>query len=286
MEHGFGASGWSPSYTHETYNSLVSETRKTGPEGNSHASRNEGGVTPRRGAGRLRAPAEERPQGARGRQSGVTRTLVVDDHEIVREGIRAMVESEPGFSVVGEASDGHEAVRKCRELRPDLVLMDVRMPKMDGLEATRLVKAEDPGTIVLMVTTYGDPEYMLRAVKAGAAGYLLKDTARPEFVSALSRVVAGDHPLDCNIAMQILRKIEVEKALSPPEPRLPEPLSRRETEILDRLVLGETNPQIARALHMSQGTVKAKLRRIMQKLEVSDRTQAAVKAIELGLVRR
>ena len=213
------------------------------------------------------------------------RILIADDHDLMREGIRAMVESDPGLGVVGEAEDGARAVELCRALRPDLVPMDVRMPKMDGLEATRILKSENPKTIVLMVTTYADPDYLLRAVKAGAAGYLLKDTARRDFVAAVRGVLEGDHPLDGNLAIQILQRVGEEKE-SVAHPPLEDPLTTREVEILHRLALGETNPQISRAIHVSQSTVKASLRHILQKLGVSDRTQAAVKAVEMGLVKR
>ncbi|MBA2691659.1 MAG: response regulator transcription factor [Rubrobacter sp.] len=212
------------------------------------------------------------------------RIVIADDHDLMREGIRSMVESAEDLEVVGEAANGHEAVELCRGLRPDLVLMDVRMPRMDGLEATRVIKAENPKTIVLMVTTYADPDYLIRAVQAGAAGYLLKDTARREFVSSVRSVLDGDHALDGNLAMKIIQRIGAGEEPAPPP--LEDPLTPREAEILRRLALGETNPEISRAIHVSQSTVKAGLRRILQKLEVSDRTQAAVKAVEMGLVKR
>lgn len=157
---------------------------------------------------------------------------------------------------------------------------------MDGLEATRIIKSENAKVIVLMVTTYEDPDYLLRAVRAGAAGYLLKDTPRRDFASAVRDILEGGHPLDGGLAMQLLQRIGAERESAAPAPRLEEPLSPREMEILRRLVLGETNPQISRSLHLSQSTVKANLRHILQKLGVSDRTQAAVKAIEMGLVER
>ncbi len=214
----------------------------------------------------------------------MAKILIVDDHALMREGIRSMVESAGDLEVVGEAADGAEAVDRVRELLPDLVLMDVRMPKMDGLEATRVIKSENAKVAILMVTTYEDPDYLLRAVKAGAAGYLLKDTARREFIAAVRGVLDGGHPLDGGLAMELLRRIGDEKQTSAPPPELEEPLSPREAEILQRLVLGETNPQISRSLHLSHSTVKANLRRILKKLGVSDRTQAAVRAIELRLV--
>jgi two-component system, NarL family, response regulator LiaR len=212
------------------------------------------------------------------------RILIADDHALMREGIRSMVESADGLTVVGEAVDGEEAIDLVRELRPDLVLMDVRMPRMDGLEATRIIKSENANVSILMVTTFEDPDYLLRAVKAGAVGYLLKDMARREFIAAIRAVLEGDHPLDGGLTMQLLRRIGEET--KEPVSCLKDPLTPRETEILRRLVLGETNPEISRSLHISQSTVKANLRRILQKLGVSDRTQAAVKAVELGLVNR
>lgn len=213
-----------------------------------------------------------------------TRILIADDHALMREGIRSMVEGADGLEIVGEASDGAEAIELVRNLSPDLVLMDVRMPKVDGLEATRVIKSENAKVAILMVTTYEDPDYLLRAVRAGAAGYLLKDTARKKFLAAIRDVVGGDHPLDGKLAMELLKRIGDEKRTSAPTAELAEPLTPRETDIIHRLVLGETNPQISRNLHLSQSTVKANIRRILQKFGVSDRTQAAVRAIELGIV--
>ncbi|MGH3088479.1 MAG: response regulator transcription factor [Rubrobacteraceae bacterium] len=221
-------------------------------------------------------------------EGSVARILIADDHDLMREGLRAMVSGEPDLEVVGEARDGREAVEMCRELRPDLVLMDVRMPRMDGLEATRAIKGWDPKVGVLMVTTYEDPSYLLEAVKAGAAGYVIKDATRQELVDAIRRALEGEHPLDQDLAMQLLKRLATEQkpeTKPPPEP-LAEPLTDRELEVLRRLARGRTNPQISSDLYVSEGTVKAHVRRIIQKLDVSDRTQAAVKAIDLGLIER
>src|SRR3712207_1836906 len=135
------------------------------------------------------------------------RLIIADDHDLVRDGIRAMLAREPDLEVVGEAKDGEEALELCRSLRPDLVLMDVRMPKMDGLAATREIKAESPKTTVLIVTTHENPDYLLDAVKAGAAGYVLKESTRAELTSAVRSVLGGESPLDQDLAMRLLRRL-------------------------------------------------------------------------------
>jgi DNA-binding NarL/FixJ family response regulator len=222
------------------------------------------------------------------------RLLITDDHALVREGIRAMLASEPDLEVIAEAADGREALEFCRRLRPDLVLMDVRMPVMDGLEATRVIKAEHPETSVLMVTTYESSDYLLEAVKAGAAGYVLKNASKPQLSNAIRRVVGGESPLNQEVAMELLRRLAAEEsgqkeAGALPEPvrapeSLTEPLTSRELEILRLLASGRTNREIAESLVVSTGTIKHHVRHIITKLGVSDRTQAAVRAISLGLI--
>lgn len=232
------------------------------------------------------------------------RLLIAEDHALVREGVRAMLASEQDLTVVGEAQNGREAVEACRALGPDLVLMDVRMPEMDGLEATRAIKASQPRISVLMVTTHRDPDYLLEAVRAGAAGYVLKESSKRELLDAVRRVLDGEPTLDGGLGMRLLERLIKEadrrdEGLGSREPRheqreglpagLPsEPpphlLTSREVEVLRLLATGKTNRQVARELVVSLSTVKTHVQRIIQKLGVSDRTQASVRAADLGLL--
>jgi DNA-binding NarL/FixJ family response regulator len=224
-------------------------------------------------------------------RAGSARLLLVDDHDLVREGIRAVLEGEPDLLVVGEAANGREAVELCKELRPDLVLMDVRMPEMDGLAATKAIKEELPQTSVVMVTMHESPDYLLEAIKAGAAGYILKDAAGERLVEAVRRTLEGDAPLNEGLAMQLLQRLSSKTeqnaqslpAGKKPPPPMREELTPREAEVLRLLAQGRTNPQIARIVLSSVSTVKIHVQNIISKFGVSDRTQAAVRAIELGL---
>ena len=222
-------------------------------------------------------------EGAKG-----VRMLIVDDHAMVRSGLRYMLAKEPDLKVVGEAANGREALTLCRDLRPDLVLMDVNLPDTDGLTVTQAVKREYPGIGVIIVTVHENPDYLLRALKAGASGYILKDAARSEVLAAVRQALDGGTPLDSELAARLLRQVASEDVQGLPERRrdepLNEPLSGRELEVLRLLAQGRTNQQIAQTLLFSVHTVKAHVRRIIAKLGVSDRTQAAVRAMELGLL--
>lgn len=222
------------------------------------------------------------------------RLLVVDDHAFMRAGIRSILSMQTGIEVIGEAEDGEEALACCRKLRPDLVLMDISMPRMDGIEATRKVKAEFPETSILVLTAHADQDLLMDAVRAGAAGYVLKDSKPTHIVEAVRAVLGGETPLDQRLVMRLLRRIAEE---ADPPSRLqarrtvptaplssPYPLTPREMEVLGHLARGKTNRQIGQELHLSLSTVKRHLERIISKLGVSDRTQAAVKAVELGLL--
>jgi DNA-binding NarL/FixJ family response regulator len=225
-------------------------------------------------------------------ENAPARLLIADDHTVAREGVRAMLASESSLEVVGEAQDGHEALDLCRLLQPDLILMDVRMPKLDGLEATRKIREERPDTNVLVLTTYEDLDYLFEAVKAGAVGYVIKDATKREFVNAVHKALDGQPSLDQELAMRLLQHLgsEDEQRAVPShgsatslEP-LPEPLTPREIEVLRLLAGGLTNRQISRELVVSAATVKVHIEHLLAKLGVSDRTQAAVRASRAGLL--
>lgn len=233
-----------------------------------------------------------KPASASREDARSARILIADDHRLVREGLRAILDGEPDLEVVGEAKNGLEAIEACRRLKPELVLMDVRMPHVDGLEATRTIKKEMPQVSVVMVTMHENPDYLLEAIRAGAAGYVLKDASGDRLVSAVRRTLEGDSPLDQGLAMRLLRHLSGEearrsevppKAKKRPDP-LPQGITTRELEVLRLLAQGRTNPQIAQSLAISRGTAKIHVQHIIAKLGVSDRTQAAVRAIELGIL--
>ena len=230
-----------------------------------------------------------------GSQTEQARLVIADDHDLVRNGIQRMLAGEPDLEVVGEATNGREAVTLCRRLRPEVVLMDVRMPEMDGLEATRKIKEEQPTTSVLVVTTHENPDYLLKALKAGAAGYILKDAPKRQLINAIRRVLNEEWPINQELAAQLIRSfaeerpIEQEKEEASPKPERSrtaplETLTPRELEVLGLLAQGQSNPEIARNLVVSRGTVKVHVQHIISKLGVSDRTQAVVRALEMGLV--
>ena len=207
--------------------------------------------------------------------------------------MRAMLEAEPDLEVIAEAGNGREAVDLCKELLPDLVLMDLSMPEMGGIEATRAIKAEFPRTSVLVLTAHADQEMLLEAIRAGAAGYVLKGVGPDELVGVVRGTLGGESPVDQELVMRLVRRLAKE---APPQAETPTPapsanergepgsLTSRELEVLRHLAEGETNRRIAEELRLSLSTVKRHLERIIAKLEVSDRTQAAVKAVELGLI--
>lgn len=222
---------------------------------------------------------------------GRARLVIVDDHLLVRSGLRSMLEDEESFEIVGEASDGREALVLCSRLRPDLVLMDVRMPKMDGLEATRIIKQEYPEISVLIVTMHESPDYLLEALKAGAAGYVLKDISSEGLIVAARKVLEGESPLNRDLATELLRRIAEENRVSgrgmtdrSQIDQLPYPLTPREIEVLKLMALGQTNREISQNFVISVGTTKNHVEHIIAKLAVSDRTQAVVRALKLGII--
>lgn len=219
----------------------------------------------------------------------MTRVGIVDDHSLAREGLRDMLADEPDIEVIGEATNGREALLLCSRLHPDLVFMDVRMPEMDGLAATREIKNRYPRISVLIMTMHENPDYLFEALKAGAAGYVLKDALPEEVVEAVRQVRDGDSPLDPTLAARLLRRLATEGegwkgARTPRGGPHVEPLTPRELDVLRLMKLGYTNRQISEDLVISRGTAKNHVEHIIGKLGVSDRTQAVVRALELGLL--
>ena len=220
------------------------------------------------------------------------RVLLADDHDVVRQGFRLVLQTQHDLEVVGEAANGREAVERARLLRPDLVLMDIDMPVMGGLEATRLIKAEMPGVCVLVFTSHEEPEYLLEAIGAGAAGYVLKGAPASRLIAGIRRAIEGESPLDQELAARLIRGLSEKKAgdarreapAGGGNRSLAEPLTKREVEVLGLMAQGRTNPEIARELVIARPTAKTHVERVIRKLGASDRTQAAVRAVELGLV--
>ena len=201
--------------------------------------------------------------------------LIADDHPVVREGLRGMLAAEAGIQVVAQAASGDEAVVMAIRYRPDVVLMDLRMPGGDGVQATAGIVAALPGTRVIVLTTYESDADIVRAVEAGATGYLLKDTPLPDLVTAIRAAARGETVLGPTVAGRLVSHLR--------RPAV-EPLSGRETEVLSLVARGETNADIGRALFISEATVKTHLLRAFGKLGVSDRTAAVTRAIELGML--
>jgi DNA-binding NarL/FixJ family response regulator len=211
------------------------------------------------------------------------RIIIADDHELARGGLRSMLAGERELELVGEASNGREALELCRELQPDLALLDVRMPEMDGLAATRAIRRHCPDTSTIIVTMYEAPEYLIDALKAGAAGYVLKDATRAELIAAIRQVLRGESIFNGNLATRTLQRLAGDTPAQPAA--APERLTSREREVLGVLAQGHTNREIAGILTVSAGTVKIHVEHIIAKLGASDRTHAAVRAAELGLLK-
>ncbi|BAJ63283.1 response regulator transcription factor [Anaerolinea thermophila] len=208
------------------------------------------------------------------------RLLVVDDHVVVRKGLMAILETEPGIEVVGEAGDGNEAVEKACALQPDVVLMDLVMPGMDGIEATRLIKQRVPQVQVLVLTSFSTNDKVIPSLSAGATGYLLKDASPEELVKAIEQVAQGEGALHPAVTRYVLGQIKN----MPDEPAPEEELTEREKEVLQFMAQGYSNAEIARLLVVSNATVHTHVSRILSKLNVSSRTQAVLYALKRGIV--
>ena len=208
------------------------------------------------------------------------RLLLVDDHPVVRKGTRDLLDTEHDFQVVGEAASGEEAILKARELVPDVILMDVSMPGMNGIEATKQIKAERPAQNVLVLTSYDDDAYIFALLEAGAAGYLLKNASEAELLGAVRAVAAGESALHPSVARKVLERFSTTSTSSAPL----DTLSPRELEVLCIAATGRTNKEIARDLDISPRTVQVHLANIFSKLGVGSRTEAVLIGIKRGWV--
>ena len=212
--------------------------------------------------------------------SQAIRVLIVDDHTIVRKGIRALLAEIAGIEVVGEADNGQEAIAQADTLHPDVILMDLAMPKMDGIEATRQIKASQPDSRILVMTSFAADDKVFPAIKAGALGYLLKESAPEDLVQAIHQIHRGESSLHPTIARKVLQEI-THPSDRPPTPN---PLTEREAEVLRLVAQGLSNQDIARKLNISDPTVRTHVSNIMSKLHLATRIQAALYALREGLV--
>jgi len=209
------------------------------------------------------------------------KVLIVDDPTVVRDGLTAVLGRQRDFTVVGEARNGLEAVERARQLRPDVILMDLRMPELDGVEAMRRIRAENPEVKFIVLTTYDSDEHIFHAIEAGAKGYLLKDASREDLFQAVRAVHRGESLIQPGVAAKVLdRFAQLSRQATDVEV-----LSEREVEVLQLMARGSANKEIAAALSISESTVKTHVANIFQKLEVSDRTEAVTQAMQKGIIK-
>jgi DNA-binding NarL/FixJ family response regulator len=217
--------------------------------------------------------------------TGPIRLLIVDDQRLMREGLRTLLELEQGFEIAGEAADGGTALETYGELQPDVVLMDIRMPGMDGIEATRRICAQWPEARVIILTTFDDDANVFEGLRAGAVGYLLKDLSGHELAEAVRTVWKGGGLIEPTVAKRVMAEFaRLQPPSRPVDEGLPEPLSGRELEVLKLVSAGLSNREIGHKLGLSEGTVKNYVTSMLQKIGVRDRTQAALRGRELGLI--
>ena len=212
-------------------------------------------------------------------QSSPIRILITDDHAVVREGLRTLISTEPGMEVIAEAEDGVQAVLKARTYNPDVILLDMAMPRMDGLEAINEIKRENPEAHILVLTSFSDDDRVFPAIKSGALGYLLKNTPPDKLLAAIREVHAGEPSMSPDIA----KKLMLELRRSSDLPLTEEPLTVREVEVLRLVAQGYSNQEIARQLVIGEGTVRTHVSNILGKLHLASRTQAALYALREGL---
>jgi len=207
------------------------------------------------------------------------RILIVDDHAIVREGQRALIDTEPGMEVVGEAKDGVEAVALADSLQPDVILLDLHMPRKDGIEVIGEIRTDNPEARILVLTSFTEDEKVYAAIKAGAMGYILKDSSPQEILSAIREVHRGEMPMTSSIAKKLMQELQRTSNLTPTQ----DPLTAREVEILKLVAQGLSNQEIAEGLVISERTVRTHVTNILSKLHLANRTQAALYALREGL---
>lgn len=213
--------------------------------------------------------------------SGPIRVFIADDHEIVRKGIRALLATEPDIEVVGEAENGSQAVARVERLRPDVILMDLVMPEMDGIEAIDRITLAQPDARILVLTSFAADDKVFPAIKAGALGYLLKDSGPEDLVQAIHDVYRGEPSLHPAIARKLLQEIAAPP--EPPPPPVVDPLTEREVEVLQLVARGKSNQEIAGVLVISEATVRTHMSNVLGKLHLASRTQAALYALREGL---
>ncbi len=214
-----------------------------------------------------------------------TRVIIVDDQRLMRDGLRLLLELEDGIDVVAEAADGKEGIAQYQAHQPDIVLMDIRMPEMNGIEATKELLRIDPKARIIILTTFDDDDLIMQGVQAGALGYMLKDLSGEELAAAIQTVMAGGSQLDARVTRKLLGQINNAPAQSgsATQPSA-NPLTERELEILALVAQGFSNPEISRQLFLAEGTVKNYVSGIIQKLDVRDRVQAAMHARDIGII--
>ncbi len=213
-----------------------------------------------------------------------TRVLIADDQALIRAGFRKLLEAAPNTEVVGEAADGREAIEQAQRLRPTLVLMDIRMPRLDGIEATRRLTAEHDSVRVLILTTFGLDEYVYEALRAGASGFLLKDAPPEEFLAAVAVVARGDAMITPAVTRSVIEEFVRRSPSATTRPPALEELTDREREVLKLLARGLSNAEIAERLFVSSGTVKTHVAHVLSKLGLRDRLQTVIMAYESGMI--